>query len=186
DISEKLGGESDTSTSNTIFGDLNTVQGAIGTASTSSTMFDQLDVIQDFARTGKSNAGAALGTAQEIQRDLGVYGATPDIYSRLSDLEKYVKDIQGSAEKVTKKQDEAGGAIGKIVSTLQKFLEEQLKSAGIQAETLQTTSQLKDVARSKELEKVHDKLEEIDATIKALKEAVKNKDVVIKTWYESE
>jgi tetrahydromethanopterin S-methyltransferase subunit G len=54
----------------------------------------------------------------------------------------------------------------------------------MQVETMKTPTE--DTAKSKEIEKVHDKLEEIDAKVKALKEAMQNKDVVIKTWYESE
>jgi hypothetical protein len=186
DIQAKIGATTDTSAENTIFGDINTVNGAIGAASADSagTVFGQLDDIQDFTRTSKSNAGAALGAAQEIQRDLGVYGATPDIYSRLKDLESYVKDIKSSAEKVTKQQEEAGGVANQIISTLQKFLEDQSKAAGMQEETMKTPTE--DAAKAKDLEKVHDKLEEIDAKMKALKEAMQNKDVVIKTWYESE
>ena len=123
--------------------------------------------------------------AQEIQRDLGVYGATPDIYSRLKDLENYVKDIKSSAEKVTKQQEEAGGVANQIIDTLQKFLAEQAKAAGMQEETMKTPTD-DTTAKAKDLEKIHDKLEEIDAKMKALKEAMQNKDVVIKTWYESE
>ena len=63
-------------------------------------------------------------------------------------------------------------------------MEAQAKAAGMQSDALKSSTA--DVAKSKQLEQVHDKLEEIDAKIKALSEAVKSKDVVIKTWYESE
>jgi hypothetical protein len=45
---------------------------------------------------------------------------------------------------------------------------------------------MQDAAKSKDMDKVREKLEEIDAKIKALREAMKTQDVVIKTWYESE
>jgi hypothetical protein len=101
DIQTKIGDTTDTSANNTIFGDINTVTGAIGTAAADSagTVFGQLDDIQAFTRTSKSNAGAALGAAQEIQRDLGVYGATPDIYTRLKDLEEYNQEFSRESNK---------------------------------------------------------------------------------------
>jgi uncharacterized coiled-coil DUF342 family protein len=102
----------------------------------------------------------------------------------LKDLEEYVKDIKGAAEKVSKKQEESGGVVGKFIDNLQKFLEAQAKAAGIEGEIMKTPPE--DTAKAKEIEKVQAKLEEIDAKVKALNEAIKNKDVVIKTWYESE
>jgi hypothetical protein len=140
------------------------------------------------ARTGRSNAGAALGVAQEIQRDLGVYGATPDVYTRLKDLQGYIEDIQKAAIKVSKKQEESGGAVMEIVKALKKFLDDQAKAAGLGGEGAGSGLEvaMKDIAKGKDLDKVKEKLEEIDAKIKALKEAMKSQDVVIKTWYESE
>ena len=39
---------------------------------------------------------------------------------------------------------------------------------------------------SKDMEKVNEKLEEINAKIAALREAMNVQDVVVKSWYESE
>jgi tetrahydromethanopterin S-methyltransferase subunit B len=72
----------------------------------------------------------------------------------------------------------------KIVSMVKDVINEQAKQAGLD----QTGLMIEDLSKkqSRDMEKVNEKLDEIDAKVRALQEAMKLEDVVVKTWFESE
>jgi hypothetical protein len=215
-IQTTIGSSTDTGATATIFGDINDLQASIGTnsQSDSSSMFEQLDVIQEFADTGKSNAAAALGVAQNIEQDLGVFGATPNAYDQLRLLEEYILEIREAAENLTEGQQESGGMAGQIIQKLSEFLQQQAQMAGLgsaspdgsgagsgkgegegegEAESAAgkgpggSPLDVDDIAKGEfDMDAVNDKLEEIDAKINALKEAMDTEDAVVRTWFESD
>jgi hypothetical protein len=179
-----LGRPTDTATSNTIFGDINGMQSAIGESATSVTVFKQMEAVEAFTKTAKSNAGAAYAEAQKISIDLGVNGATPSAYAKLKELEGYIKDIQASAMALADNQNAPGQMAQQIVGMIKDVLNEEAAKAGLDQTGL-TTEGLTE-KQAKDTEKIADKLEEMDAKINAIKEAMKLDDVVVKTWFESE
>jgi hypothetical protein len=78
-------------------------------------------------------------------------------------------------------QNQQGLAQGAI-ERLSQFLNAQAQQAG-----LQQTLSVKNLSaqEAKDMEKVNDKLEEINAKIDALREALNVQDVVVKSYYES-
>ena len=71
----------------------------------------------------------------------------------------------------------AAGAVAK------KILEQQAKLAGLENTGLMVDNLTKQQAQ--DMERVNAKLEEIDAKLRALQEAMKVDDIVVKTWFES-
>jgi hypothetical protein len=200
DVLDLLGAVTDTKTSNTIFGDIKFIESQIGTASQSdaSTVFEQMDKIQEFADKGKTAAtsaldaataaknssGANLGISQALYADLGVNGQTPTAYAKLQELQKYIKEIQAAALDLGGKQDATSELAQNLVGMVKNLINEQAKLAGLENTGLKIDELTRQQA--KDMEIVGTKLEEIDAKVRALQEAMKLDDVVVKTWFESE
>ena len=166
------------------FGDINNVEGLIGgttDASTVASVFGNLAKVSDFSEKSKNSASAALALTISIINDLGVNGATPDVYSKLKNLEEAIADIQKATQDLTEGQAEGAGFAKEMLDALNKFLDKEAKKAGMDdmgAGELSTKD-------AKDLDKVNEKLEEITAKLNALQEAMNVQDVVVKTWYES-
>jgi hypothetical protein len=99
-------------------------------------------------------------------------------------LEEYIKDIQNAALALADKQDMTTEIAQKVVGMVKDMLNEQAKLAGLENTGLMVEELTKKQAADSE--KVNEKLEEINAKIMALQEAMKIDDVVVKTWFESE
>jgi hypothetical protein len=188
-VLDLLGTDTDSADSKTIFGDIKNIQSLIGTNTSTDTenttkMFTQMDKIQDFANKGQANAGAALGVAQVLSEDLGVNGQSPSAYGKLQELQQYINEIQQAALDLGGKQDATGELAQNLVGMVKDLLNEQAKLAGLEDTGLLIENLTKQQA--KDSERVGNKLEEIDAKIRALQEAMKVDDVVVKTWFESE
>ena len=131
-----------------------------------------------------SSANAAYSTAQQIVSDLGVNGQSPSAYDKIKELEAYIKEIQTAALGLGDKQDATSDLAQKIVGMITDVLNEQAKQTGLDnasmlVETL-TSKQAKDA------EAVDSKLEELMAKIRAIQEAMKVDDMVIKSWWTDE
>jgi hypothetical protein len=72
----------------------------------------------------------------------------------------------------------------KLVQMIKDVINEQAKQVGLDKTGLMIEDLTKKQAR--DTEKVNEKLDEIDAKVRALREAMKLDDVVVKTWFESE
>jgi len=177
-IQSALGTNGDTSSSTTVFGNIKSVTKLLGAATDTSTT-----TLFGITNTASSNAAAAQSYAQQIITDLGVNGATPNVYAKLKNLEESVQNIQDSATQLVNGSQNAPTLTQETIDALVKFLNDQAKKAGL-APTM-SVEQLS-VKESKDMEKVNDKLEEIAAKIAALREAMKVQDVVVKSYYESE
>jgi hypothetical protein len=151
---------------------------------TNPTVFGQMDVIQKFAKTSNSSASAALGVANNIQSDLGVFGQNVNVNDKLKQLEDYIKDIQNAAIALGPKQDATGTLAQQLVEMVRQLLNEQARQAGLAPTGMMIEELSKQQA--KDAEKVSDKLEEINVKVRALQEAMKIDDVVVKTWFENE
>ena len=183
-ITKLIGSSADSSAANTIFGDIKYIQGQIGTGTTSATVFEQMDKIQSFAKKGKDSADAALGVAKNIDADLGINGQTPTAYDQLKIIEEHVKNLQAEAMGLGGKQDATSGLAQEIVTSFKELINAQARLAGLEDTGLRIEDLTKQQA--KDMEKVQEKLDEIDVKMRALQEAMKLDDVVVKTWYESE
>jgi hypothetical protein len=179
-----LGTPTDTSSANTIFGDINSIQGTIGTSSGATDVFAQMDIIQSFAQTAKSNAGAAYATAQNIESDLGVNGRTPTVDAQLKILEGYIKDIQVAAMGLGGKQDAMGEVSQQLIGLVKDLMNQQATGAGLGGSGLALEGLGQQQAR--DAEKVSEKLDEMDAKIRAIYEAMNVDDVIVKTWFTAE
>jgi hypothetical protein len=135
------------------------------------------------ANTASSNASAAQSYAQQIINDLGVNGASPNVYTKLKNLEDAVQNIQDATTSLTNGVNNAPGLAQATIDKLTQFLNQQAQQAG-----LQNTMGTKGLSakESQDMEKVNDKLEEIKAKIDALREAMNVQDVVVKSYYESD
>ncbi|NLE64364.1 MAG: hypothetical protein GX606_00390, partial [Elusimicrobia bacterium] len=133
---------------------------------------------------GKTAASAALGVAIDLQGDLGVEGQSPNAYQELKVIEGYVKDLKSAASAIGSKQEAVGGMAQDFVSMVQDMMKQQAQALGLEETGLAVGDMAKQGAP--DLEKINDKLDEIDAKIRALQEAMKVEDVVVKTWFESE
>ncbi|MBI3602300.1 MAG: hypothetical protein HY209_05345 [Candidatus Omnitrophica bacterium] len=147
------------------------------------TLMSRVGSINDVSKKGKTSADAALGYTQDILRDLGLNGVTPDVYTKLKLLENSIEDIKTSAQDLTSGQGNSGNMAKQMIDKLNNILARQAKAAGLQ-ETM-SVSQLS-AKESKDTQKVNEKLEEITAKVNALREAMQVQDVVVKAWYESE
>ena len=143
-----------------------------------------MDTIQGFSKKGKDSADAALGVAKNLQEDLGFRGQAVNTFAQLKQIESFIKDIQAAASNLGNKQDSISSFTEQIVGITTNILNEQATKAGLDSTGLMVESLSKQQAR--DAEKVTEKLEELDAKIRALQEAMKLDDVVVKTWFESE
>jgi len=184
-ISSLIGTESDTSTTNTLFGDINHIQALFQKSGTDVSLgFVQMGDVEAFAKTGKESANAALGIVKNMEVDLGVQGQSPNAYEQMRLLEEYIKDIQNAALALGDKQDATTEIAQKVVAMMKDMMNEQAKQAGLESTGLMIEELSK--KQASDAEKVNEKLEEINAKIMALQEAMKIDDVVVKTWFESE
>ena len=101
----------------------------------------------------------------------------------MKNLEDDVANIQQSATQLIQGTQNAPGLTQQTIDNLNKFLAEEAKKAGLQQPM--TVKELS-ASEAKDMEKVNEKLEEINAKIAALREAMNVQDVVVKSWYESE
>ena len=130
-----------------------------------------------------------MSLAQQIINDLGVNGATPNVYQKLKNLEDDVQNIQESTTQLVNGTQGPGGAqqqpglTQQTLNSLTNFLNQQAKQAGLE-KTLGVSGL--SAKESQDMEKVNEKLEEIDAKIAALREALNVQDVVVKSYYESD
>ena len=146
-------------------------------------MFGNLNGANSQVGQAASNAAAAQSYAQQIINDLGVNGATPNVYAKLKNLEDSIQSIQDTTTQIMNGTQNQPGLTQETIDKLTKFLNDEAKKAG-----LQQTLTVKDLSRqeAKDMEKVNEKLEEINAKIAALREAMNVQDVVVKSYYESE
>jgi hypothetical protein len=183
-IKNILGQSSDSADSGTIFGDINNIQDSIGVSSTATTVFDQMDIIQDFAKKGKDSADAALGVTKNIETDLGVFGQTPNMNDQIKLLKDHIQDIQNAAIEIAQQNQSTASIAQQLVEMVRGVINEQAKLSGLEDTGMQIEQLSSQQAR--DMEKVSDKLVEIDTKVQALREAMQVDDVVIKTWFESE
>jgi hypothetical protein len=183
-VQSTLGTTSDTAANTTVFGNIKSVQGLIGTptSTATTTLFGSLNGPNSAVNQASNNAAAAMSFAQQIITDLGVNGATPNVYQKLKNLEDAIQSIQDATTQLTNGNNNAPGLTQETIDSLTKFLNQQALQTGLQ-KTLNT----KDLSaqEAKDMEKVNDKLEEINAKIAALREAMNVQDVVVKSYYES-
>jgi predicted transcriptional regulator len=184
-ILSTLGTTNDTAANVTVMGNIKSVQSLIGTSASTSTttLFGSLNGPNSNVVQASNNAAAAMSLAQQIINDLGVNGATPNVYVKLKNLEDDVANIQQSATQLIQGTANTPGLTQQSIDNLNKFLADQAKKAGLQQPM--TTNDLS-AKESRDMEKVNEKLEEINAKIAALREAMNVQDVVVKSWYESE
>jgi hypothetical protein len=208
-IVSTLGSPTDTVASNTLFGDINeiqtktnnintttgnidtttaaltaTIDTKLGTSSQSLSVFGQMDIIQDFAEKSKKSAQGALGIITDVQKEVGFTGKTPNAYGQMQLLEKYIKDIQSAAIDLGGRQEATSQVAQQLVGMVQNLLNEQAKLSGLENTGLMIENLSKQ--QSRDMEKVYEKFDEINVKIRALQEAMKIDDIVVKTWFESE
>jgi len=131
--------------------------------------------------SAKSSAGAALSEAQAVRDDLGAEGQTPNTYDRIKNMTDALSQLQTAAEAISESQVESGTLASEILTTLTKFVNESSKALGL-GEEIEISELGADEADDGR--KVHDKLNEINAKLDALKESVEMDKVVVKTWFE--
>jgi hypothetical protein len=184
-IQSILGSTSNTATNNTVFGNIMNVENLIGNSTTNATgtLFGSLSGANSYPVQAANNAAAAMSEAQQIITDLGVNGATPNMYAKLKNLEDDIQDIQTSTTNLVTGINNTSGLAQASTEKLTQFINQQAQQAGLQ-KTLGVASLSSKEA--KDMEKVNDKLEEIKAKIDALREALNVQDVVVKSYYESE
>ncbi|HQP11909.1 MAG TPA: hypothetical protein PK470_04000, partial [Candidatus Omnitrophota bacterium] len=184
-----VGTVSDTSASETVFGGLAGIEGSLGDyadTESSQTVFGELSKLEELrenVNTAKSNAGAALTEAQSIRAELGASGQTPNTYSRIKELDTALSELKTSIASIAETQVSAEGVASQILSTLTNFVNEATDALGL-GDSDMTVEDLTEEEAGDE-EKVFAKLDEINAKLNALKEAIETDDVVVKTWFES-
>ena len=124
-----------------------------------------------------------MSYAQQIINDLGVNGATPNVYAKLKNLEDAIQNIQQAATQLVNGTENQPSLPQDTIDKLTQFLNKQAQQAGLQ-KTLGVSELSKQ--ESQDMEKVNEKLEEINAKIAALREALNVQDVVVKSYYESD
>jgi len=92
-------------------------------------------------------------------------------------------DLQTAAEAISESQVELGTLSSQIMGTLSTFVNEAAEALGIGVEV-----QVEDLTEEEatDEEKVQAKLDEINAKLSAIREAMETEDVVIKSWFEGE
>jgi len=192
-----IGAETDAAGAGTVFGDLQSVidyvdtlellMGAYTDAETAETIFGQLSKlaeIKDNAQSAKSNAAAAMSQAQAVRDELGAQGMSESTYEKIKKLESALADLRTAAETISESQVETGTVATEVLTTLTKFVNETSKALGIGGEDIKVEDITDEEAQDKET--VLEKLDEINAKLNALKEAIEINDVVVKTWFEAE
>jgi len=162
-----------------------TIQNLIGSATSTATntLFGSLNGPNSNVVNASNNAAAAMSLAQQIINDLGVNGATPNMYAKLKNMEDDIQNIQQAATQLVNGNENQPSLPQDTIDKLTNFLNQQAKQAGLQ-KTLGVAELSK--RESQDMEKVNEKLEEIDAKISALREALNVQDVVVKSYYESD
>ncbi|HPG99181.1 MAG TPA: hypothetical protein PLT39_09900, partial [Thermotogota bacterium] len=184
-----VGAVSDTSESETVFGGLAGIEDSLGVyedTESSETVFGELSKLEELrtnVNTAKSSAGAALTEAQSIRAELGASGQTPNTYNRIKELDTALSDLKTSIAAITEAQVSAEGVASQILSTLTNFVNEAAEALGL-GDSDMTVDALTEQEAGDE-EKVFAKLDEINAKLNALKEAIETDEVVVKTWFES-
>ena len=193
----KLGATSDTSATESVFGSLTKIENFVDTLETSvggttdtstvSTIFGQLSRLQDIKTNvdkAKSSASSALSEAQAVRAELGAKGKTANAYDTLQKLENSLKELHTATETISESQVESGKLAAEILDTLGNVVNESVKAAGLGEDENLMVSPLSDQEISDE-GKIHEKLDEINAKLNALKESVESDEVVVKSWFEN-
>ena len=130
-----------------------------------------------------------MSFAQQIIAELGTNGGA-DVTTQLKGLQDAIDTIQSATNQLVNGTGAgAGNGAGgpsltqDTIDKLTTFLNDQAKKAGME-KTLSVASLATNEA--KDMEKVNEKLEEINAKIAALREAMNVQDIVVKSYYESE
>jgi len=195
-VETNIGSVDDGATAQTVFGNLQKVQdyvdtleasvGAAGDASAAATVFGELSKltdIQNLVTKAKSAAEAALGETQGVRTEVGAKGVTPTVYERLKKLDGAMEELKIATETISQSQLETGNVASDMLSKLSKFLDESAKSLGVEGEAVTVKDLAADQAR--DMKKVHEKLQEINTKLEALRESVGKQDVVVKSWFET-
>jgi len=167
-----------------IFSDLNGIETLVGAASdaaSTESIFGKLNNISTDASSGKSSADAALGIVTELRTDIGVEGQSPNLYDRVGELEDIIGDIEEITVSISENTGESEALSLEMLSILTELVNQSAESLGLNLEVKQLTEE-----ETKDIEKVNDKLIEIDAKIQAIKESMSLDEVVIKTYFETE
>ena len=73
-----------------------------------------------------------MSFAQQIITDLGVNGATPNVYAKLKNLEDAVQNIQDATTQLINGNNTAPSLSQETIDKLTQFLNQQAQQAGLQ------------------------------------------------------
>jgi len=157
------------------------LMGTTSDSEATESVLGKLNNIREISDSAKSSANASLSIITEIRDDLGINGQTPNLYDKVSDLETTLSELSNLASQISDNQLDYGTVAEDMLDTLGELVNQASKSLGLEIEIKELVQQDYD-----NVEKVNDKLQEIDAKLSALKESIAEDDVIIKSWFESE
>jgi uncharacterized membrane-anchored protein YhcB (DUF1043 family) len=201
-IISRIGTVDDTSTEDTVFGDLFEIQDFVdsvetligsstdavdtslfGSLSSLSSIQTDLTTIQEAVDKAKSSASSALSEAAALRDELGAEGKTPNTYSKIEKLDEALAQLRTAAEAISESQVESEQLTTEILTTLGNFVNESAKAVGLGGTGVEVeglgSGEMSDQS------KVQQKLDEINAKLNAIKDAIETEDVVVKTWFAS-
>jgi hypothetical protein len=194
-VETNIGSVDDTSAAETVFGSLKKVQDYVDTLETivgasgdtsAGTVFAELakltDITTQIGKT-KSAAESGLSEIQGVRKEIGAQGLTPTVYERLKKLDGVMEELKIASEAISQSQLETGNVASEMLSKLSNFLNESAKALGIEGEAGSVEDLEPDEAT--DIQKVHEKLTEINTKLDALREAAGNQGIAVKSWFES-
>jgi len=158
-------------------------------------LLGKLYAIKTDASSAKNNAAAAMTAAEAVRRELGAEGMSDTTYGKVEVLEDALQELKTAAKTISESQVETGTVATEILDSLSNYVNQSASALGIGGDSdggggggggggayVDSLTG----AEANDPEKVFEKLDEINAKLNALKEAVEVDDVVVKTWFESE
>jgi len=204
-VESYIGTETDDGGAGTVFGDLQSIINYVDTLEilmgsyvdqdTAETLSDEglpetvfgmlarLYSIKEDASSAKNNAASAMTAAEAVRAELGASGMSETTYEKIRQLESALGSLRTAAETISESQVETGTVATEILDTLTQFVNQSSEALGIGGDDIQVESLTAQDADDKQ--KVFEKLDEINAKLSALKEAIEVDDVVVKTWFEA-
>jgi len=192
-LEENIGTANDDSSASTVFGDLKEIEDYVDTLetlvgasgdTTDESVFGELSKLAEISELvdkAKSGAEGALGEASGIRKELGAKGMTPNVYEKLNNLDSAMEELKIASETISESQLETGNLASEMLSKLSDVVSESAKSLGVEGMSVEPLSS----TEAEDLNKVHQKLAEINTKLDALRESVGKQDVVVKSWFES-